>query len=745
LGFPVLQNSAKTFAVERALFPFDYVEEPVRGAVGLAVPESPADVRIAAADGYIYFAHFKTGLLKLGSGRRGTLFLAQVSVLESVPIPASLAVVDGFVVHRATVSSDLVVYSMGNFSESKTVKAPPGFVTGLGSLLFFLNVAELRIFEFGGGELGAEVNRIKLRSIPPGEVDLNARRPWAPGDPSTTIATDGRWLIVQQCTPDVRRVAFSLESGLISPSASKSNVPSRAIAFDASAGHWIDLNDNGALEIRVLHPSYHMHDFWLRKPPSDIVALNAWRAAVSWGIESLVRPSKQQLFWVEPSSVPVFLRFALSIPYSPSLVPFADVCYFSLSLIYRLFSDAPLPSTEEFLGLVFVQAVGAYARTEFCKAVISHPNSPSLFAEFAFCSGCLAALEEDEVITIFSEGFYGLTTFLYAIIYTERGRSILRISADGSPAFLSAVLHGIHSAIAAKKMTQSALLPILELIRPGTFEALFPLCLPHLPALARSPILSRPTLERLEPLLRSPPGDLQEYARQHKEERDHPVQTERVVVAESVHPYPHNADVVKSWDFPGAREIRIEFDPKSATERGCDILEIFTNPRRDAADSLGSFHGRAQGECWRKPISTSAQHITFRFRSDGSVNDWGYKATIRAIFTAKLPFSSPPFSWDVNHELKKLFGKQLPKCPEFKLIADGPGGVKRMINEFLPGIREENQVPETFLHLANLVKGKLTQEQLRDFITAPEGCVPCDEEGRHEQEVRVRPILARLF
>jgi hypothetical protein len=41
------------------------------------------------------------------------------------------------------------------------------------------------------------------------------------------------------------------------------------------------------------------------------------------------------------------------------------------------------------------------------------------------------------------------------------------------------------------------------------------------------------------------------------------------------------------------------------------------------------------------------QFIVLRFHSDGSVNGWGYKATVTGTSADSVPFESPPFQVDM--------------------------------------------------------------------------------------------------
>ncbi|KAL0221363.1 hypothetical protein RCL1_001217 [Eukaryota sp. TZLM3-RCL] len=99
---------------------------------------------------------------------------------------------------------------------------------------------------------------------------------------------------------------------------------------------------------------------------------------------------------------------------------------------------------------------------------------------------------------------------------------------------------------------------------------------------------------------------------------------------ESIHPYDHNQNARDSCTFPGATKLEISFDPDCATEDGCDYLEFFEKPGNDAT-VIFKATGRRGTEKWKEKVSIKGDTVYFRFKSDGSVNDWGYKFTVTPI------------------------------------------------------------------------------------------------------------------
>jgi hypothetical protein len=107
-------------------------------------------------------------------------------------------------------------------------------------------------------------------------------------------------------------------------------------------------------------------------------------------------------------------------------------------------------------------------------------------------------------------------------------------------------------------------------------------------------------------------------------------------VFESEHPYPNNADVKHTISFPGAERIEITFDERCRTESGCDFLQFYDISAQKT--TIGrSNSGRSADRHWPGVNGVPAlihrgSQLLAHFRSDGSVNDWGYLFTATAFF-----------------------------------------------------------------------------------------------------------------
>ncbi|CAG9327548.1 unnamed protein product [Blepharisma stoltei] len=96
---------------------------------------------------------------------------------------------------------------------------------------------------------------------------------------------------------------------------------------------------------------------------------------------------------------------------------------------------------------------------------------------------------------------------------------------------------------------------------------------------------------------------------------------------ESVHPYADNFDAEGVISFPGANGIRIEFDPRCATEESCDYLKFYEKPSKQG--EIKNFSGTGTSKWTGFEVQKST--IYWYFHSDGSRNDWGYRFTATSL------------------------------------------------------------------------------------------------------------------
>lgn len=96
---------------------------------------------------------------------------------------------------------------------------------------------------------------------------------------------------------------------------------------------------------------------------------------------------------------------------------------------------------------------------------------------------------------------------------------------------------------------------------------------------------------------------------------------------ESDHNYDNNMDLTEHVELEGATAIRIVFDPMSNTESGVDYLSFFLDEACTipvaGAQRLSGRNFPGLGEV--PPLVIEAGQFWYKFYSDASVNEWGYK------------------------------------------------------------------------------------------------------------------------
>lgn len=107
-------------------------------------------------------------------------------------------------------------------------------------------------------------------------------------------------------------------------------------------------------------------------------------------------------------------------------------------------------------------------------------------------------------------------------------------------------------------------------------------------------------------------------------------ETAKAVVQESSHPYPDNYTETKTVRIPGAEALMMSFDPQCSTERRHDILTI-----KDAGGAVIADKSGRDPSDWNQDVRIIGEEMTWNFKSDGSVNGWGFKFTVQPLMPKK--------------------------------------------------------------------------------------------------------------
>uniref|UniRef100_A0A8C6RQT6 Zinc finger, ZZ-type with EF hand domain 1 n=1 Tax=Nannospalax galili TaxID=1026970 RepID=A0A8C6RQT6_NANGA len=98
-----------------------------------------------------------------------------------------------------------------------------------------------------------------------------------------------------------------------------------------------------------------------------------------------------------------------------------------------------------------------------------------------------------------------------------------------------------------------------------------------------------------------------------------------VQMRESKHPYNNNTSFEDKVHIPGAIYLSIKFDPQCNTEEGCDELAMSSSS--DFQQDRHNFSGSQQK--W-KDFELPGDTLYYRFTSDMSNTEWGYRFTVTA-------------------------------------------------------------------------------------------------------------------
>lgn len=117
----------------------------------------------------------------------------------------------------------------------------------------------------------------------------------------------------------------------------------------------------------------------------------------------------------------------------------------------------------------------------------------------------------------------------------------------------------------------------------------------------------------------------------------------KIETIETPHNYEDGKDIEWKIEMNGASEIEIEFDPKCATEKMTDYLQIF-----DRAEGGSLFGKQLSGSAgpinWPRKLIIPSDSCRLLFHADESTNDWGIRCTISAY----VPVATQQFKPDIS-------------------------------------------------------------------------------------------------
>ena len=119
-------------------------------------------------------------------------------------------------------------------------------------------------------------------------------------------------------------------------------------------------------------------------------------------------------------------------------------------------------------------------------------------------------------------------------------------------------------------------------------------------------------------------SELEDVAREPQHEAP------KAILQESPHPYPDNFSETKTVRMPGAEALIVTFDPRCSTERRHDLLVI-----KDGGGAAITVRSGRDASDWSQEVRVVGDELTWTFKSDGSVNGWGFMFTIQPLVPKK--------------------------------------------------------------------------------------------------------------
>ncbi|CAI8007319.1 E3 ubiquitin-protein ligase HERC2 [Geodia barretti] len=108
-------------------------------------------------------------------------------------------------------------------------------------------------------------------------------------------------------------------------------------------------------------------------------------------------------------------------------------------------------------------------------------------------------------------------------------------------------------------------------------------------------------------------------------------ETPQPILQESPHPYHDNCTYSNNIHMPGAEALILTFDPRCSTERRHDVLVI-----KDGSGAVIAVKSGRDTADWAQDIRVVGDELSWTFKSDGSVNGWGFRFTVNPILPKKV-------------------------------------------------------------------------------------------------------------
>lgn len=626
----------------------------------------------ASYKGFLYVADISFGLVKIGTGLMGTIPCSIQSKNEKFidMEPSCMSICDKKLLLKFQ-NSPLYLIDINTLEVIETISQlniVNQLVTSYGNEIYLIENNELITYVFDG-EI-KKINSKKIVKEDNSEIDFQFVQ-----NKSTEIFSEEKHIII----------IYKIERSIITYTISKETGVFRkhqnifgfgSFSYDKDSNLLLLIDYFGKISIfshSELYKIFKIYDNLILKNEQNSFQRLLCMISLYIGVKTFSNGKldmNNEYSLLDINELFSLIKLCLS---DSNYNQYLESTLFLLLIQYKTRKDFNSSLDFEYIVKLFgLKNIDMVLKTELIISII---KKNEYFHSFENASLCLSELTCDEILRIFSKGFYDNLSFCTAFLTSQFDNILIKASqnSDEYYPFLAYLLYTMNYGVFIENIYSSSaflkIIPYLEKCNKFVLPILVPLVLYPLETYLSTNYIDSSINDIILPfttsfLKYSNINDLCEFAEQHRKNRK-PKEEQVVIIDETTHPYKNSIKYTRHYDFPEAKYITINFDEKTQTELDHDYLQIFTDKKMEnplTPQMSGKY------EKWEKEIKTQSNHLTFKFESDDTINGYGYKATITVHIQKLKPYISPNPYYDYGYFMFELISRKTNNVHNNKLL-----------------------------------------------------------------------------